>query len=212
MVTISSPPFFDRLVCQVAHEFNLYCEGKHPLFPVHTLLDGSTPGLPDRRLHLPLNSGAFIRSSEGSQGTSLAMVCPSTMQIIQHRGFRDIYLEVITRRSSLGTTLGLRDDYHWWCQDYSSDIRGKLLPLLLDDHDVHQVFLDDYIEENRGAIVDARSVEDGEPLDFYQVRGDHLLRVDTVQAVIDNQYYIKVFERYIKPNLGQVPISGPMDF
>jgi hypothetical protein len=72
---------------KVSEEFNIYCEGKHPLFPVeknprkiennleyHTVervaMDGEN-GI-DRRLHFPYFCGAIKRTSEGPEGMSLS--------------------------------------------------------------------------------------------------------------------------------------------
>jgi hypothetical protein len=72
---------------KVSEEFNIYCEGKHPLFPIeknptkiennskyHTVerivMDGEN-GI-DRRLHFPYFCGSIKRTSEGPEGMSLS--------------------------------------------------------------------------------------------------------------------------------------------
>ncbi|RYH32430.1 hypothetical protein EON65_00600 [archaeon] len=61
----------------IAEEFNLFCENKHPLFKCSRKLDGSDPGFPkDFRLHLPLQSAMFKRTSHQSTGLHLAYNSP----------------------------------------------------------------------------------------------------------------------------------------
>jgi hypothetical protein len=142
------------------------------------------------------SSHFIICDSHGRGGSGCALV-----QVVQLKGVGAIYRELVGVRLGGGGTYGIRDDYEWWSRDYTSDTRGKLLPLMREDPEVHQVFLDDYIEEDRASIVDARDVGGGAPIAFADTRGVHLLRVDTVQAVLDEQYYVKLFESSVRPHL-----------
>lgn len=70
---------------------------------------------------------------------------------------------------------------------------------------LHQVFLDDYIGSQRPEIVDARRRgADGQwrPVPFVGgTKGVHLIRVDTVAAVLHPNYFVRVFEDSIRTHL-----------
>ena len=68
-------------VPSIAKEFNQFCEGKHPLFPLLFAIDGSLAAYPlDRRLHLPMGSGKLNWIKEGSKGVQLAHVSNSQVR------------------------------------------------------------------------------------------------------------------------------------
>lgn len=59
-------------IANVAHEVNLFCEGKHPLFVCDPPLDGTDSDKLDFRLRLPNNSGSFLRTGKTLQDIHLA--------------------------------------------------------------------------------------------------------------------------------------------
>lgn len=65
-----------RITCLIeCREFNMFCEGLHPAFPIERKMDGSD-GTIDRRLVLPQFSGKILRTSSAQEGLHLAHVSP----------------------------------------------------------------------------------------------------------------------------------------
>lgn len=59
----------------IAKEFNLFCEGRHPYFPLPCPIDGTNVSYPyDLRLHIPQGSGKLLRTGDGPNGIQLAYV------------------------------------------------------------------------------------------------------------------------------------------
>lgn len=67
------------------------------------------------------------------------------------------------------------------------------------------MLLDDYIGLNRPAIADARTftadTNTWQPMAFASSVGKHLIKVDSVMAVLDPQYYVSLFDTHIQPHL-----------
>jgi hypothetical protein len=66
-------------IARVAHELNLYCSGKHPVFTSKYKLDGSVSRSTDHqsldfRLHFPTNSGSFLRTGQRGSDLHLARI------------------------------------------------------------------------------------------------------------------------------------------
>ncbi|CAH0474149.1 unnamed protein product [Peronospora belbahrii] len=146
----------------VANEFNSFCEGRHPCFPLAKPMDGSDGGI-DRRIHLDNISngkmpqfGTFLRA-EGT--TALIMgtfkqpklvdtVDPLTFYASQTDSIRIIqglpkihtFLARYWRQSQ--ATLALRDFYPHWFINKEDATAGKLLTLDPTDEaeNVHAIF------------------------------------------------------------------------
>lgn len=62
----------------VCTEFNLFCEGKHPIFRPKRLLDGSDAAYPhDLRIKMPQRTGKMIRVGPGKEGICMAHLITS---------------------------------------------------------------------------------------------------------------------------------------
>lgn len=65
--------------------------------------------------------------------------------------------------------------------------------------------MDDYIGLNRPAIADARTfnthTNEWQPMPFEDSKGKHLIKVDSILAVLDPQYYVSLFDTHIQPHL-----------
>lgn len=129
-------------IIEIAQEFNMFCEGKHPFFQPKHPLDGSQPDRypRDLRLHLPLGHAVLRRTGQGPMDIHLAHLDSSGSLVTITSGYQAIH-EVIMKDwlqldcSSTGGnededrtryTIAIRDDYQWWDKNDESDTSGKL--------------------------------------------------------------------------------------
>ncbi|ETI42818.1 hypothetical protein L914_11679 [Phytophthora nicotianae] len=211
---------------RVAQEFNCFCEGRHPCFPLVKPMDGSDGGV-DRRIHLHEmpdgempRFGTFLRA-EGT--TALVMgtfkqpktvddaeplvfysTQRETVQIVQ--GLSQIH-DLLTRRwRDSQATLALRDFYPYWFRNREDPTAGKLL--VLDPTDsaegVHAMFFDDNILPHDAHIVDARYAHNDSALSFAETRELHLMRVEPLDVIQSETYYIDRFQMSLGRRIRQI--------
>jgi hypothetical protein len=201
---------------RVAQEFNCFCEGRHPCFKLTTVMDGSDGGV-DRRIHLHNAAdgemprfGTFLRA-EGTtalvmgtfkQPSSVDGVSPllldaaDTESVQMEHGLPNIHAFLARRWRDSQATLALRDFYPWWFQNREDPTAGKLLVLdPTDDMEcVYSMFFDDNILPHDAHIVDARLAHDNSVLPFEQTREVELMRVEPLDVIQSERYFIDRFE------------------
>ena len=103
---------------KVATELNLFCEGRHPLHPLpaESRLDGSSPGLPDRRLHLPTHSACVKRFNATEHGIHFASINPTAVSpLVQITRGVDAAWQTLGQWVQAGAlTMSIQDDFDWW--------------------------------------------------------------------------------------------------
>eukprot|EP00051_Salpingoeca_urceolata_P009368 m.113951 g.113951 ORF g.113951 m.113951 type:complete len:361 (+) comp16274_c0_seq1:93-1175(+) len=171
-------------VPHVAKEWNLFCSGKHPVFP-GAPLDGSDGGV-DRRIVFPNGTGTFARHGDG---VFLGMTSSQTGLVTVAKGQSEIVRLMDQAMDSGHHTLGLVDDFSHWSACGEADDAGKLLALS-DAAGVHKVFFDDNVERDRAHIVDVRAAN-GQPKAFGDTLGCHLVRCLPVSAIRNKNYFIE---------------------
>eukprot|EP00981_Chlorochromonas_danica_P005804 scaffold1190_cov187-Ochromonas_danica.AAC.36 len=132
-------------IIEIAKEFNMFCEGKHPFFQPKYPLDGSQPDRypRDLRLHLPLGHAVLRRTGQGPMDIHLAHLDSSGSLVTVTSGYQAIH-EIIMkdwlqldssstegnededRKEKSRYTIAIRDDYQWWDKNGESDTSGKL--------------------------------------------------------------------------------------
>jgi len=109
--------------------------------------------------------------------------------------------EIITTYAKKYGVLALQDYYDWWSQNNEEFSTGKLLPLDLNNKEVHHVFFDDNIHldqfhsSEQQLIVDVRNSVTGafiSPLDCVNV---HLVKVEPFHVILNQNYFIEELER-----------------
>lgn len=203
---------------RIAHEFNSFCEGRHPYFASRCRMDGSDGGV-DRRIHLDASTtgtehaarglrfgtffrsddvtalvmGTFVQPGDDSEQTMAfyEQLAPAKLEI--HTGLPAIH-ELLTRTwRAQQATLALRDFYPFWFRKCEAASAGKLLPL--DPREpLHTLFFDDNILHDDAHIVDARDVRDGTPLAFVDgTKGVHLMHVEPLDVILNDQFFVEQF-------------------
>jgi hypothetical protein len=202
---------------RIKEEWNAFCEMRHPVFS-HLLrgcgpLDGSIPGVPDRRIH---RSHTLYRDSAGpllildrlTNGPedkvwdSWAKQKPPATE--DTRGGRRYAHDELKARTVDGfeeiqawmkntlmeqATSTIKDDWAWWTWNSESSSAGKLVTLIPGEEETRQIFFDDNIEHGDTKIVDCRGVN-GKELS----KGETpriCVTVNPVEALLDDSYFAK---------------------
>ncbi|CAJ1456518.1 unnamed protein product [Effrenium voratum] len=202
---------------KIQREWNAFCEMRHPIFSrlIEDIgpMDGSTPGVPDRRIHSIHTlyrdaSGpmvlldTFTNGPEDSPWDSWVRTKPKptadtrngkswTKQVLKSKvvegftAFRKFCADHLAKQA----TAAIKDDWAWW-QFHNEQAHGGKLMTLLRRKDNAQVFFDDNIEPFDARIVDCRddygnTVPDSVALDKY------LVKVNPVEAMLDDNYFLR---------------------
>eukprot|EP00899_Mesostigma_viride_P017433 jgi/Mesvir1/25691/Mv01890-RA.1 len=185
----------------------------------------------DLRIYPDENVGVFLRDGFGPDGTTLAIPCGTNLlgagavsrQLLdeeapveceQRTTFREIYNEIIARCCAHGntrnTTLALRDYYKFWKAHQERAKAGKLLLIDPSDEEIHQIFFDDNISNGSAHIVDVRDVRTGAPLPFSEANFKYIMKVDAMNAILDDRYFIRaVHQCEAKLNASKPKTQGP---
>eukprot|EP00930_Biecheleria_cincta_P055421 TRINITY_DN41740_c0_g1_i1.p1 TRINITY_DN41740_c0_g1~~TRINITY_DN41740_c0_g1_i1.p1 ORF type:complete len:1506 (-),score=256.24 TRINITY_DN41740_c0_g1_i1:248-4735(-) len=208
----------------IQKEWNAFCEMRHPIFS-HLLegigpLDGSVPGVPDRRiscdgLHtlyrdadgpvLILNT--FTNGPPGSSSwDAWAKTKPKAKQDL--RGGREFIKNLKTEyvdgmrnfrnwihKHTLAERTGaIKDDWAWWHWSGERTEAGKLLTVTEGQDKIKQIFFDDNIEYHDARIVDCRYTNnDCLPLKVAQEKV--IVKVNPVEVLNDEDFFIKTIQR-----------------
>lgn len=198
---------------RVAQEFNCFCEGKHPCFKPDQPMDGSDGGV-DRRMHLEkkndempkfgtflraegtaaLVMGTFKQPKAADSAAPLAFYADDQLDVV--RGLPSIHDFLARRWRVSQATLALRDFYPYWFSKEEEATAGKLLVLDPSDKadNILAMFFDDNILPHDAHIVDARWAESDCALPFEETRELHLMRVEPLDVILSETYFIDRFE------------------
>jgi len=202
----------------IRQEWNAFCELKHPIFSnlIRDLgpMDGSVPGIPDRRLQ---RMHTLYRDVEGpvlvldtvTNGPARATwdtwakekPRPQTdtrngREFIKRElraatvdGYTGIrhFMEQHLREEG---TAAIKDDWAWWFYNGQTAAAGKLLTLIGGDTPTQQLFFDDNIEDDDARIVDCRGA-DGASLPAAVSVAKICQRVNPVEVALDSNYFLR---------------------
>lgn len=143
-------------------------------------------------------------------------------------GFHDIYRTLESYVNEPGChALAIRDYYPFWKHHNERSHAGKLLLQDSTNDSVLHIFLDDNIGGSpllclpcrissamlchpsspnllvlpgydTAHIVDAREVQTGAPKEFHEVNNKSLLKVEPLNAILDNKYFIRTVEAAVR--------------
>jgi len=204
---------------KVQTEWNAFCELRHPIFSrlLEDIgpMDGSAPGVPDRRIHSihtlysdaagpVLILDAFTNGPEEAPWDAWARTRPRPEA--DTRDGRRFIREVLRAQTVEGITGiqewmcdhlasertgAIKDDWAWWTYHQRAGEYGKLMTLI-PGPPTQQLFLDDNIGINEPTIVDCRDV-DGSRMTAARTTGgaDALcLKVNPIEAILDVNYFL----------------------
>ncbi|CAE8737970.1 unnamed protein product [Polarella glacialis] len=197
-------------------EWNSFCELKHPVFSklIEDLgpMDGTVPGIPDRRIHSmhtlyrdeqgPLlildtctngpedNSwDAWVRAkqkptTDTREGRKFCQeLCVETVDGL---GKFQEWMQAHLHKQATGS---IKDDWAWWQFHGETAQAGKLLTLFGSQQEFQQIFFDDNVELNNARIVDCRD-PDGNAIPHSESVGKLCCKVNPVEAMLDTNYFL----------------------
>eukprot|EP00742_Colponemidia_sp_Colp-10_P007748 GILJ01008353.1.p1 GENE.GILJ01008353.1~~GILJ01008353.1.p1 ORF type:complete len:539 (+),score=66.74 GILJ01008353.1:192-1619(+) len=194
----------------VTTEFNCFCEGIHPCYNgkngTRLARFNGVKKSRDLRIHQDAK-GVIYRGSTEAGDALLALGASSRVSALEkaeeyysdeinrgevsvHRGFSNIHIatEQVLKNHSV---LAFSDDYDWWAKNECRADAGKLLLMDAADSNCQHIFFDDNIENDNGSIVDVRDCISAEPLHFGHVKNTYLVKVDSIKAIMDINYFIQ---------------------
>eukprot|EP00929_Paragymnodinium_shiwhaense_P063871 TRINITY_DN31960_c0_g3_i1.p1 TRINITY_DN31960_c0_g3~~TRINITY_DN31960_c0_g3_i1.p1 ORF type:complete len:3687 (+),score=983.36 TRINITY_DN31960_c0_g3_i1:94-11154(+) len=204
---------------KIMTEWNAFCEMRHPLFSklLHGIgpLDGTVPGVPDRRIH---RMHTLYRDAEGpvlildkfTNGPSektwdswVKNVSPKPTTDL--RGGREFIRNSLKAQTVDGVqdiskfmkdlllmqhTSAIKDDWAWWTWHGETTESGKLLTCIEPELDTKQLFFDDNIDFSNPRIVDCREYN-GQPVPADQCMNRLCTKVNPVEALLDDDYFLR---------------------
>lgn len=90
--------------------------------------------------------------------------------------------------------MGIKEDYEFFDSNknlFQGFRTGKLLLMDLEDKNIHQIFFDDNISNNDRCCVDVWDISKKRRVRIEDCYNKYLVEVDTLEAVLDDDYFIK---------------------
>jgi len=206
---------------KIRKEWNAFCEMRHPLFKSFLKsigpLDGSKPGVPDRRLYRihtlyrdvdgpVLALDTFTNGPDHAPWDDWAKQKPRPAT--DTRGGRDFLQNQLKAMTLEGTselqrwfesnlreekTVAIKDDWAWWTWHDEASECGKLM-CVAEPSLMRQLFFDDNVDHGEPHIVDVRK-SDGSTMPKEQVMQRVITKVNAVEALMDDNYFIQAVLR-----------------
>ena len=200
-------------VDKVVYEFNLFCNGQHPLFndiyyPRYYFngTNGSINYVIDNE-----HKGIMYRFSKDIRHSTL--VVGNTRRIHDNASPFNIYecYKESIRNGSVSVINGgdmiyryimnmfnegrskaciINDDYLIWFSNEKEYAYGK--PMFVNPYDTNvvQVFFDDNVTKKWNSIIDCRNVVTEKSMNVNDVWGKYVIRADAISAGIDKDYFV----------------------
>lgn len=115
----------------------------------------------------------------------------------KHReeGFDAIY-ECFKKYTEEQQCLLIRDDFPWWRANRDDYHCSKPLLISKEDKTIHPIFFDDNIlvHSKDPSIIDAKYIETKETIPFNEAIGVYYVCVNTLRAVADDDYFVKMVD------------------
>jgi len=106
-------------------------------------------------------------------------------------GAKNIYKRLMEVWESTNN-FAIKDDYSYWSEKDFSPNSGKFILINETDRGLHQIFFDDNIHSDpEFSIVDIRNFNTGESIPYNDAINTYMVQVDTIRAILDDEYFIK---------------------
>ena len=193
---------FGKDFSDLSLEFNSFCEGKHPLYK-DIYFDG-THNSYDHRI-IKETTGSFHRLLNDDVNNIFLVIGEydhpelntkeelykyyNKNKIIQ--GGNNIFKYI--NDFSLGkkhNSFFISDDFLAWFKHDRKKEFGKPIFFDPDNKNFHFIFFDDNVGNKPTSIVDCKNIINGQTLENKDIIGKYLIKVDTVEAAINNNYFI----------------------
>lgn len=187
-------------------EFNSFCEGKHPLYK-NIYFDGSHNSF-DHRI-IKETTGSFHRLLNDCISNIFFVIgdyehpyinTPEDLykyydgkidkdKIIQ--GGENIFKYINGfSNNKKNNSFFISDDFSAWFKHDRKKEYGKPIFFDPDNKKYHFIFFDDNIESKPTSIVDCKNISNGKTLENKDIIGKYLIKVDPVEAAVNDNYFI----------------------
>ena len=184
-------------------EFNSFCEGKHPLYK-DIYFDG-THNSYDHRI-IKETTGSFHRLLNDDVNNIYLVIgeydhpeLKTAEELYEHynknkiiKGGENIfkYINEFSSDDKKNNSFFISDDFSAWFNHDRKKEYGK--PIFFDPENkkYHFIFFDDNIENKPTSIVDCKNIKNNISFDNKEVIGKYLIKADSVQAALDDDYFI----------------------
>lgn len=181
---------FGKDAPEIARELNVFCEGRHPLFP--------GPAYDTKhRISFPYDSMSILRTGPTAADVHAAYVSDEGCVRVA-TGSVELHNAMMRKLTEEKTCLFVQDHFEYWRSHGESDDSGKLL--LIDnenDEEIH-VFFDDNIEHDRSHIVDVREMSTFERIPFAETKGKYIRKAESFLAIRDELYFVKELDSLLR--------------
>jgi hypothetical protein len=202
----------------IKDEWNAFCDMRHPIFSelIQDIgpMNGTVPGVPDRRvhgfhtiyrdIHGPVMIMDTLTNGADNNWDKWARQKPKATE--DTRGGRDYIRNVLKAKTTEGyqnirewmthhlreqTTASIKDDWAWWHWNDETAEHGKLLTVLAAvQEDSKQLFFDDKVEAGDAKIVDCRDFA-GHPIPSTSSIDKLCTKVNPVEVLLDDHYFLR---------------------
>ena len=196
-------------------EFNSFCEGKHPFYK-DIYFDG-THNSHDHRIKKEA-TGSFHRLLNDDVNNIYLVIgeydhpeLNSPEELYKYysknkiiKGGENIfkYINDFSTDDKNNNSFFISDDFLAWFKHDRKKEYGKPMFFDPDNKKYHVIFFDDNIENKPTSIVDCKNIKNSKSFDNKEVIGKYLIKVDSVEAAINDNYFInKIKEAEDKLNI-----------
>ena len=202
----------------ISQEFNYFINGLHPMYSGKngtSLIKFDVGKIPRNFNLVKKNFGSYFRKNNGYNGTFLFKGnflerkemedfrnhrdFEGNQDVVKLESFNEIFLE---KKESLkkNATLAYKDDWNFLKDNFSIDkphFSGKLFLLDKSDFETLEIFFDDDVGEKNDNLIDIWDVYQKTRIPYKEAKDKFLHKVDTVQAILDQDYFIKALNNAI---------------
>lgn len=187
-------------------EITMFCEGRHPCyngqFKTKKMVMTGESGSRDLRMKKEY-MGVMQREKETLTFSDRNSVpapddggpptAPFTPTV--YKGGGQIYAGLLKEVLEETNCVGVLDDHEYWTENDESSSCGKVLYVEDQETKVQHIFFDGNIHAENTHCVDVRDASSEKPFPYEDVEDVHFHRVNTVQAIVDPEYYIKALQK-----------------
>lgn len=226
--------FSDRELEAVRKEMQMFCEGRHPCYngqfktkkvlmtgekgqrdlrmkeEYMGVMDrmGETLSFKDRNSVMKADPAEGGAGTEGGDPTATAGddegLPEATFAPTAYKGNAQIYAGLECELLEEVSCVGIIDDYEYWSGKEESETAGKVLYVDDGETTLQHIFFDGNIRSGNTYSVDIRDAVTEKPKTFQEAQDVYFHRVNTAQAIMDPEYYIKALQLCEATRLEQI--------
>jgi len=181
---------FGTEVKLAGQELESFCQGLHPVYTEDSAATARLNG--GKNEEACVREGVFERDGSGvslTLGGGVFTKAPA-FSVKTERGYKTVARAMSAQGKDGSQRYSvLQDSQKGWDASDSSSDGGKFFPLRRRESEVHAIFFD----ANGATQVDSRN-EDGDHIEYEEVRDVHVIEVDPLKAMSDEAYFLDTLQ------------------